>query len=88
MITKLVPFPYRPATLYVYDCALNLPPSMTISEKNPHDPDDEPTLHEAWTDGAEAAQNGNGVGAVEDRYDNQDAVVACLDGYRHVSANR
>jgi len=60
---------------------------MTISDKNPHDPNDEPTLHDAWTDGAETAQNGEGIGAVEDRYDDQDATVAHLDGYRYVSAN-
>lgn len=60
---------------------------MSIPHKNPHDPNDEPTLHEAWTDGAETAQKGEGVGAVEELYDDQDAIVAYLDGYRHVSAN-
>jgi hypothetical protein len=58
----------------------------SVAEKNPHDPDAEPTLHDAWADGAEMARDGNGVGPVEDLYDDQETIVAYLDGYRHVSA--
>ena len=85
---KVALFLRRPTIIDINDGSINSFLLMSTSEKNPHDPNDEPTLHDAWENGAETAENGRGVGAIEDRYDDQDAIVAYLDGYRHVSANR
>jgi hypothetical protein len=52
-----------------------------VSPENPYDEDNEPVLHDAWAEGAEAAQTDEDLGPVEDLYDDPDAAYAFLKGY-------
>ena len=53
--------------------------------ENPYDADEEPALHDAWSEGADAAHTDEDLGPVEDLYDDPDVAYAFLKGYTEAS---